>query len=72
MVVAQPADDSDDVANLHLLDWALRIEAFGAMETAPVPPPIAIPDVTALEDSGGIDEELIVTPGKIITQTFFS
>ena len=41
------------------------------METAPVPPPIAIPDVTALEDSGGIDEELIVTPGKIITQTFF-
>ena len=40
------------------------------METAPVPPPIAIPDVTALEDSGGIDEELIVTPGKIITQTF--
>ena len=42
------------------------------METAPVPPPIAIPDVTALEDSGGIDEELIVTPGKIITQTFFT
>ena len=42
------------------------------METAPVPPPIAIPDVTALEDSGGIDEELIVTQGKIITQTFFN